>query len=76
MILNITPDHLNRYENSVEKYAFSKLRVYENQDANDYLIINKDSELLNQYFKKAKSKVFFFSTKNKVSNGCFLKMMK
>jgi len=72
MILNITPDHLNRYENSVEKYAFSKLRVYENQDANDYLIINKDSELVNQYFKKAKSKVFFFSTKNKVSNGCFL----
>jgi len=72
MILNITPDHLNRYENSVEKYAFSKLRVYENQDANDYLIINKDSELLNQYFKKAKSKIFFFSTKNKVDNGCFL----
>lgn len=72
MILNITPDHLNRYENSVEKYALSKLRVFENQDDNDYLIISKDSELLNQYFKKAKSKIFFFSTKEKVSNGCYL----
>ncbi len=72
MILNITPDHLNRYENSVEKYALSKLRVFENQDANDYLILSKDSELLNQYFKKAKSRIFFFSTATKVSNGCYL----
>jgi len=72
MILNITPDHLNRYENSVAKYALSKLRVFENQNASDYLILNKDSELLNQYFKKAKSNIFFFSTSKKVSNGCFL----
>ena len=72
MILNITPDHLNRYENSVEKYALSKLRVFENQDENDFLILNKDSDLLNQYFKKAKSSILFFSTKKKVSNGCYL----
>jgi len=72
MILNITPDHLNRYENSVEKYALSKLRVFENQDASDYLILNKDSELLNQYFKKARSNILFFSTSKKVSNGCYL----
>jgi UDP-N-acetylmuramoylalanine--D-glutamate ligase len=72
MILNITPDHLNRYENSVEKYALSKLRVYENQDASDFLILNKDSELFNQYFKNAKSNIFFFSTSKKVSSGCYL----
>lgn len=72
MILNITPDHLNRYENSVEKYALSKLKIYENQDSNDYLIVGKDSELLNKYFKRPKSQVFFFSTTKKVSNGCFL----
>jgi len=72
MILNITPDHLNRYENSVEKYALSKLKIYENQDANDYLILSKDSELLNQYFIKPKSNVLFFSTSKKVSNGCYL----
>jgi len=72
MILNITPDHLNRYENSVENYALSKLKIYENQDANDHLIISKDSELLNQYFKKPKSNVLFFSTSKKVSNGCYL----
>lgn len=72
MILNITPDHLNRYENSVEKYAQSKLRIFENQDENDFLILSKDSDLLNQYFKNSKSKIFFFSTTEKVTNGCFL----
>ncbi len=72
MILNITPDHLNRYENSIEKYVLSKLKIYENQDANDFLIISKDSELLNQYFKKSKSNDLFFSTSKKVSNGCYL----
>jgi len=72
MILNITPDHMNRYENSIEKYAYSKLRIFENQDENDFLILSNDSDLLNQYFKKSKSNIFFFSTKNKVLNGCFL----
>lgn len=72
MILNITPDHLNRYENSVEKYALSKLRIFENQGTGDFLILNKDSELLNTYFKKAKGNIYFFSTKKKVSNGCYL----
>lgn len=72
MILNITPDHLNRYENSIDKYAASKLRIFENQDADDYLILNKDSELLNKYFKRSKSPVLFFSTTKKVSNGCYL----
>ena len=72
MILNITPDHLNRYDNSVDKYAESKLRIFENQNAGDYLILNKDSELLNHYFKKANSKTLFFSTTKKVSNGCYL----
>ena len=72
MILNIAPDHLNRYENSVEKYAKSKLRIFENQDETDFLILNKDSELLNQYFKNAKSQLFYFSTTKKVSNGCYL----
>lgn len=72
MILNVTPDHLNRYANSVDKYAESKLRIYENQDADDYLILNRDSELLNHYYKKANSKVLFFSTTKKVSEGCYL----
>uniref|UniRef100_A0A7V2ZIT6 UDP-N-acetylmuramoylalanine--D-glutamate ligase n=1 Tax=Ignavibacterium album TaxID=591197 RepID=A0A7V2ZIT6_9BACT len=72
MILNITPDHLNRYENSVEKYALSKQHIYRNQDENDYLILNNDSNLLKQYLLEHKSKTFWFSTIEKVLNGCWL----
>jgi len=42
-ILNITPDHLNRY-NSFNDYAKSKFRIFSNQDENDLAIINKDCD--------------------------------
>lgn len=71
MILNITPDHLNRYDYKIENYALSKQKIYKNQNSDDYLILNKDSELLMKHWTKSKSKVYYFSTKYKVENGCF-----
>jgi UDP-N-acetylmuramoylalanine--D-glutamate ligase len=44
VILNITPDHLDRYDNSFEKYVASKCRVFENQTISDVLIYNYDDE--------------------------------
>ena len=38
VLLNITPDHLNRYDNQFENYAASKLRIFENQTPEDTLI--------------------------------------
>ena len=73
MILNITPDHLNRYENSVEKYAQSKQRIYENQDSNDFLILNKDSQSVMDYLSDHKSKSIYFSLDEEQTNGCFIK---
>ncbi len=37
VLMNITPDHLDRYEHSYQNYIDSKLKVFENQDSNDYL---------------------------------------
>ena len=71
MILNITPDHLNRYENSFDKYAESKQNIYKKQDKGDYLILNKDDEGVVKYLKDHKSKSFYFSLNEKVENGCF-----
>ncbi|MCU0364760.1 MAG: UDP-N-acetylmuramoyl-L-alanine--D-glutamate ligase [Ignavibacteriaceae bacterium] len=71
MILNITPDHLNRYENSIEKYSLSKQRIYENQDAKDFLILNKDSNAIMKYLSGHKSKSFFFSLSEEQKDGCF-----
>jgi UDP-N-acetylmuramoylalanine--D-glutamate ligase len=72
MILNITPDHLNRYNNKLEKYINSKLRIYKNQDKEDYLILNKDNEATLNSVSGPKSRVFYFSLKEKVDNGCYL----
>ena len=73
IILNITPDHLNRYENSVDKYADAKQRIYCNQDNSDYLILNKDNGEVLKYLKEYKSKSFYFSLDEDLDNGSFKK---
>ncbi len=45
ILMNITPDHLDRYE-SFEKYIESKMRIAENQDKTDYFVFNYDDELV------------------------------
>ncbi len=72
VILNITPDHLNRYENKFENYIKSKLRIYKNQDENDFLILNKDDAVLNKWVKDKKSKPIYFSLKEEITDGCSL----
>jgi UDP-N-acetylmuramoylalanine--D-glutamate ligase len=72
IILNITPDHLNRYENKFENYIQSKLRVYKNQTEDDYLILNKDDEILIKSLTSFKSKSYYFSLKEKQSFGSSL----
>src|SRR5574338_325404 len=71
IILNITPDHLNRYDNKLENYIQSKLQVYKNQNKNDFLILNKDNDRLINSVKDTKSKLFYFSLKGPVDNGTY-----
>jgi UDP-N-acetylmuramoylalanine--D-glutamate ligase len=72
VILNITPDHLNRYENKFEKYIESKLRVYMNQNPGDFLILNKDDQSLMNSLNAVKSKIFYFSLNEPQFNGSYL----
>lgn len=46
IILNITPDHLDRYDHSFQKYAESKLRITENQNGNGSFVYNYDDKPL------------------------------
>ncbi|KEO75099.1 UDP-N-acetylmuramoylalanine--D-glutamate ligase [Anditalea andensis] len=46
IILNITPDHLDRYDYSFEKYMFSKLHLLKNMDSEDHFIFYKEDEHL------------------------------
>ncbi len=45
VLLNITPDHLDRYEHSYERYAQSKARVFAYQGSGDTLVYNSDDEM-------------------------------
>ena len=46
ILLNITPDHLDRYGYSLEQYANSKFRITLNQKDGDYFIYNADDEII------------------------------
>ncbi len=70
-ILNITPDHLNRYENKFENYVYSKFRIFKNQDNSDYLILNKDDKTINKFLSPHESNDLYFSLNEVQDNGCF-----
>ncbi|OWP62999.1 UDP-N-acetylmuramoyl-L-alanine--D-glutamate ligase [Hymenobacter amundsenii] len=53
VLLNITPDHLDRYDYSLEKYAQSKLRITQRQDSSDFFIYNADDETIQRHFLAA-----------------------
>ena len=42
VLMNITPDHLDRYDYSFEKYAASKMRITQNQTPSDYFVYSAD----------------------------------
>ncbi len=46
LLLNISPDHLDRYDHTMYKYAFAKWKLAMNQSDSDHLIINEDDEWL------------------------------
>lgn len=49
VLLNITPDHLDRYDYNFENYVAAKFRIAENQDTEDYFIINKDDNVITNH---------------------------
>jgi len=71
-ILNITPDHLDRHLN-LKKYIELKSRIFLNQKKEDFTVLNRDDFNLYLLSQKIKSKVIFFSQKEELKEGVFLK---
>jgi UDP-N-acetylmuramoylalanine--D-glutamate ligase len=74
-LLNITPDHLDRYEHSMEKYIASKCRIFENQRGGDTIVYNYDDTLVRTNVEKRvhpEVKKLPFSTKMKLAEGAFV----
>ncbi len=70
-ILNLTVDHMARHK-TMDAYAAAKYNITKNQDESDYLLLNADSEYLNENPPKTNATVYYFSTKHKVK-GCYIK---
>ncbi|MEX1122400.1 MAG: UDP-N-acetylmuramoyl-L-alanine--D-glutamate ligase, partial [Balneolales bacterium] len=76
IILNITPDHLNRYGNKFENYANSKLRIAENQQTGDSAIYWHDDAFLKSHFsvpRQGGPELFSFSDTTEVDKGAFVR---
>ena len=72
LLTNITEDHLNRH-GTMEVYTAMKMRMFKNQTPSDYAVFNADDPGLNGLSKQVKSRVLFFSRKQEVKEGAFVR---
>ena len=70
-ILNITPDHLNRHH-TMENYIAAKENVARNQTENEVCVLNYEDETLREMGKRLKTKVLFYSSTTRLSDGLYL----
>ena len=75
VLLNITEDHLDRYDHKMEKYIDSKFKIIENQTAKDVFIYNADDEIIIKKIKNSKllSQSIPFTMKHEENKGAYIK---
>jgi UDP-N-acetylmuramoylalanine--D-glutamate ligase len=71
VILNITPDHLDRH-GSFETYAAAKARITERQEAGDFLVLNAEDKAAQMVALKTKAQIFWFSGRRPIKQGAFV----
>ncbi len=71
-ILNITPDHLDRH-GSFAAYAAAKARIFENQTAEDFAVLNADDPTCVEIAAKVTSQVYWFGGRERAGNGAFVR---
>lgn len=74
ILLNITPDHLDRYNYNLEEYINSKFRIIQNQTSDDSFIYCLDDEITSREVEKRNITVkkYPFSIKQPVEEGASL----
>lgn len=78
IITNISADHLDRYEYSLDKYIASKFQITKNQTKDDFLIYDTDDEAIQNWLKnnKTNAKKIPFSIERELEYGVFLRQDK
>ena len=72
VILNITEDHMDRYNHSMEQYAASKARVFMNQSGDDVVVYSADDEWTGKTIRKARCRALPFSLSRRFDEGAFV----
>ncbi|WP_224483872.1 UDP-N-acetylmuramoyl-L-alanine--D-glutamate ligase [Robertkochia aurantiaca] len=74
VITNISPDHLDRYENDYSKYIASKFRITMNQNDDDWLIYDADNEEITTWLASHKTRAGLlpFSLMRKPDEGAYI----
>lgn len=71
-ILNLTPDHMNRYA-GFEDYVAAKRRIFMNQDARDFAVLNADDAPTISLASEVKATPVIFSRLSEVRHGAFIR---
>ena len=71
-ILNFSPDHLDRH-GSMANYFAAKARIFENQNANDFAVLNADDEQTAALASALRPQVYWFSRRREVERGAFVR---
>jgi UDP-N-acetylmuramoylalanine--D-glutamate ligase len=69
-LINLAEDHLDRYP-SVEPYYEAKMRIFENQTATDFAVLNYDDPYIREHAKSIKANHFWFSRKEIPPSGIY-----
>lgn len=71
-ILNITPDHLDRYHD-FNKYVEAKKRIFLNQKKEDFAVLNIDDPITSKFYREIKADLYFFSRRKELGKGAFVR---
>jgi UDP-N-acetylmuramoylalanine--D-glutamate ligase len=71
VVLNVTPDHLDRHR-TFAAYTDAKARIFENQRAEDFAVLNADDPTCVAMATRTKAGVFWFSRKKEVKQGAYV----
>jgi UDP-N-acetylmuramoylalanine--D-glutamate ligase len=72
VVLNITPDHLDRHK-TFDNYVNAKARIFENQGGQDFTVLNADDATTAALADRPRGQVVRFSRKKEVENGAFVR---